>query len=357
MTTLSELHPHGDRPLHEDPMSTPNATLPSLGGAFAGRYRLIEPLGSDREGTVYRARDDVLARDVAVKVFPLDPDEVAHPRRRLAAARILTALDHPSLVTLYDAHLTREGHGYLVMELIPGPTLRQHLDDHGALAPDFAAGLLQDVAEGLAAIHEVGIVHQHLESSNVLLRPERAAPRPFTAVLADFGVTQVLGARPATAQTHPDAEYLPPERLHGEKATPASDIYALGLLAQEMLTAEGPLSGGAMQELVLGPLDYDPEVPQGFGYGWEVLLTAMTDPNPAGRPTAGEVADLARELRSGPVPEDSPAVAAVSADSTAVAAVTAEAEPVTALRAVNQARATSARRRRPPLWAWVTHYH
>jgi len=328
-------------------MGSPDATVPSLGGAFAGRYRLIAPLGSDREGTVYRARDDVLARDVAVKIFPLDADVVAHPRRRFASARTLTALDHPSLVTLYDAHLTREGHGYLVMELIPGPTLRQHLDDRGALDPDLVAALLHDVAEGLAAIHEVGIVHQHLESSNVLLRPERAAARPFTAVLADFGVTQVLGARPAAAQAPPDAEYLPPERWHGEAATPASDIYALGLLAQEMLTAEGPLSGGAIQELVLGPLDYDPEVPKGFGYGWEVLLTAMTDPDPEGRPTASEVADLARELQGATAP----------ADSVAAAAVRIEAEPVTALRAVHQARETSARRRRPPLWAWVTHYH
>ena len=344
MTTLSELLSHTDRPHGGHSMGTTDAmALPSLGGAFAGRYRLVERLGADRQGTVYRARDDVLARDVAVKVFPLDPDEVAHPRRRFAAARILTALDHPSLVTLYDAHLTHEEHGFLVMELIPGPTLRQHLDDHGSLTPDLAAGLLHDIADGLAVIHAVGIVHQHLESSNVLLRPERAASRPFTAVLADFGVTQVLGARPATAQTHPDAGYLPPERLRGGPATPASDIYALGLLAEEMLTADGPLSGGAMQELVLAPLDYDPEVPRDFGYGWEVLLTAMTDPDPEGRPTAIEVAELARELRG------------VSTQAEAAGAP-AGAEPVTALRAVHQTRETTARRRRPPLWAWVTHY-
>jgi len=325
-------------------MGSETPTLPSLDGAFGGRYRLIERLGADREETVYRARDDVLARDVAVKVFPLDPDEPAHPRHRLAAARTLTALDHPSLVTLYDAHLTGEGHGLLVMEFIPGPTLRHHLDDHGSLAPDFAAGLLRDVAEGLAAIHGVGIVHQHLESSNVLLRPERAASRPFTAVLGDFGVTQVLGARPASTRAQPDAEYLPPERLRGDPATPASDIYALGLLAEEMLTADGPLSGGAMQELVLGPLDYDPEVPKRFGYGWEVLLTAMTAPDPEGRPTASEVADLAAELCSGPAPVES-------------AVAPADLEPMTALAAVHQTRETSARRRRPPLWAWVTHYH
>lgn len=348
MTTLVELPPHGDDRARERPMGpSEKSALPSLGGAFAGRYRLIEHLASNREGSVFRARDDILARDVAVKIFPLDPSEAEHPRRRLAAARILTALDHRSLVTLYDAHLTREGHGYLVMEFIPGPTLRQHLDQHGALAPDLAAALLGDIAEGLAAIHEVGIVHQHLESSNVLLRPERNAVRPFTAVLADFGVTQVLGARPASVDAHPDAEFLPPERLHGQIATAASDIYALGMLAQEMLTAERPLTGGPMQELVLGPLDYDPEIPKGFGYAWEVLLTAMTDPDPEGRPTASEVADLAGELEGG----------RATAVPTVADEVPAAAEPVTALRAVNQARETSARRRRPPLWAWVTHYH
>ncbi len=137
---------------------------------------------------------------------------------------------------------------------------------------------------------------------------------------------------------------------------PASDIYALGLLAQEMLTAEGPLSGGAMQELVLGP---SITTPRCLKASVRLGGAAHGDdrPEPRGAPTAGEVADLARELRSGPVPADSAVVAAVPADSAAVAVVGADAEPVTALRAVNQARETSARRRRPPLWAWVTHYH
>ncbi|MFY0100090.1 hypothetical protein ABTQ08_21740, partial [Acinetobacter baumannii] len=79
----------------------------------------------------------------------------------------------------------------------------------------------------------------------------------------------------------------------GEEPRLASDIYALGQLAMEALTAERPLGGGAVQELLLAPLDYDPEIPTRFGYGWELLLTAMTDPNPDARPTAVEVAELA----------------------------------------------------------------
>ncbi|WP_058628073.1 serine/threonine-protein kinase [Microbacterium testaceum] len=319
-----------------------------LGEVFAGRYRLLEPLGLDGGSRVFRARDDILARDVAVKVFRADPRDASDPPRRLAAAHVLTGLDHPSLVTLYDAHLGRDGRGFLVMELIKGPTLRQHLDQDGPLPSDAAAGVLRDIARGLATVHEAGIVHQRLRSSNTLLRPLRDGSRPFAAVLSDFGVTDLL-ERAARADgldlTVDTAEYLPPERVHGEGARPASDIYSLGLLMLEALTAERPLSGGLVQDLLLDPLAYDPEIPTTFGYGWELLLTAMTARDPDARPTASEVAALAAELHD--LPEPTPA-AVITTDSP---------EPVPALRAVRQTRDVVARKRRPALWTWVTHYH
>lgn len=325
---------------------TPTPGQPFLGDVFAGRYRLLGPLGSGAAGPVYRARDDVLARDVAVTAFRMDPTDAADPPRRLAGARMLTALDHPSLVTLYDAHLGRDGTGYLVTELVNGPSLREHLDEEGPLDTELAAALLNDIAHGLAAVHDLGIVHRHLTSSNTFLRPLRNAGRPFSAVLADFGVTHLLGGDDGpldpAASAHA-AHYLPPELLDGGAPSAASDVYALGLLALETLTGERPLSGGPMQELLLAPLSYDPEIPASVGFGWQVLLTAMTDPDPAARPTAAEVADLAAELHGGsgvagpsPSPDDR--------------------EPVAALHAVDQTRQTAARHRRPAVWAWVTHY-
>lgn len=331
--------------------------LPRLGDVLAGRYRVIEALRHDEEGDVYRARDDLLARDVALKIFHLDPAAAsAHPRR-LTGARALTARDHPSLVTLYDAHLTPEGRGYLVMELIAGPSLRDHLDTTGPLTPAHAASLLQNIAEGLATIHEAGIVHQHVTSSNVLLRPLRNAPLPFRGVLAEFSISHLLGhAIQEHASGSPDDldDYLPPEQVGGGKPQPASDVYALGLLAMEALTGERTLRGGAVQELLLTPLSYDPEVPTRFGYEWELLLTAMTDPDPDKRPTAAEVADLAAELRGG---EKVCAPAPVPTEAPVPAEAPVAAEPIAALRAVDQSRETATGyRRRRAVWAWVTHY-
>lgn len=353
------------------PEREPERALPSLGAVFGGRYRVLEPLRADADGGVYRARDDILARDVAVKVFHADPTAgSAHPRR-LAGARALTAMDHPSLVTLYDAHLSPGGLGYLVMELIPGPSLRDHLDAVGALPPTQAAAVLRDVAHGLAAIHGAGIVHQHVTSSNVLLRPLRAATRPFRGVLTEFRLSHLLGEDPESA------DYLPPEQVSGGAARAESDVYALGLLALEALTGERPLSGGAMQELLLTPLSYDPEIPTRFGYGWELLLTAMTDPDPQKRPSAAEVADLAAELSEGgglpapsALPAETPATDAgadlaaelpedgvLPAPSALPTGTAAAAEPIAALRAIDQSRETaSAFRRRRAVWAWVTHY-
>jgi serine/threonine protein kinase len=329
------------------------APVPSLGDVFARRYRLLERL-PEGGGRLFRARDEILARDVAVKVFEVDPAATVDSRRRLAGARMLTALDHPALVTIYDAHLGHGGESYLVMEFIHGPTLRRHIGERGPLAPALAAAILRDVALGLAAIHDLGIVHRHLTAENVLLRPLRNAGRPFRGVLADFGVTHLLGER-APETPVDDREYLPPERLHGEEPHAASDIFALGQLAMEALTAERPLSGGPVQELLLAPLSYDPEIPTRYGYGWELLLTAMTDPDPDARPTAIEVAELAIELAedfAAPAATPEPATPETDdADESAPGA-----EPVAAVRAVHQSRETATRRRRPPIWAWVTHY-
>ncbi|MDQ1082537.1 MULTISPECIES: protein kinase [Microbacterium] len=314
------------------------SSIPVLGDVFAGRYRLLEPIGAhDRGRRVFRARDDILARDVAVAVFTVD---AAQPRR-LTGARTLAALDHPSLITLYDAQITADGKAYVVMDFIGGPSLRRLVEQTGPLAPDAAAAVVSDVARGLAAIHHLGIVHGRVASSNVLLRPRRDTTRPFAAVLTGFDITHLRGEDPHPARGR---AYLTPEELRGEAVRSASDVYALGLLALEALTGEPPLRGGPIQDLVLAPLAYDPDIPDRFGTGWRALLTAMTDPDPGARPTAAEVVDLVAEVREGGgMPRRDPSSAGTIS------------EPVPASRAVDLLRDTSARRR-PAIWTWVTHY-
>lgn len=296
------------RPLHalaaprvKEPMShAPDLTMPHAGDILGGRYVLAERIGAGGMGRVFRARDEVLRRDVAVKIFFADRTDEAESLRRMAEARALAALDHPSLVTLYDARLDTGDHVYLVMELIDGPSLQRRIE-RGALAPADVAGIVADLAAALAVVHEAGIVHRDIKPSNVLLRPVRGTDRGVEAVLADFGVAHLVDA---TRLTTPGtvigtAAYLAPEQVRGEPPQPASDVYALGLLAIEALTRLHPFGGGSVQETLLARLARQPDVPASLGYAWRSLLSAMTAHDPAARPSATAVAEQAVELAAG----------------------------------------------------------
>ncbi|WP_438353895.1 serine/threonine-protein kinase [Microbacterium sp. CJ88] len=251
-------------------------------------------------GRGYRARDEVLARDVAVKLFFTDASHEADAARRVSEATVLASLNHPSIVTLYDAHVAHGDHAFLVMELIQGPTLRHQIDDAEMAATQVAA-ILQQLAAALAVVHAAGVVHRDIKPSNVLLRPARGGAHPFEAVLADFGVAHLIDA---TRLTSPGtvigtAAYLAPEQVRGEAPIPASDIYALGLLALEALTRLHPFGEGSLQETILARLARQPPIPADLGDRWESLLSAMTSIDPVARPTADEVAVRATSLNSG----------------------------------------------------------
>jgi len=271
--------------------------MPQTGDVLDGRYRLTERLGAGAMGRVFRARDEVLHRDVAVKIYDAEPREDLDPARRSAEATALAHLDHPSLVTLYDARVTGDGPAYLVMELISGPTL-QHRIEKGPLTSTEVAAIVRDLAGALCVVHRAGIVHRDIKPSNVLLRATaRRSDRP-AAVLADFGVAHLLDAPRLTAPGTilGTAAYLAPEQLRGEAPQAASDIYALGLLSIEMLTRLHPFPGITMEETIVARLHHQPTVPGDRGYAWRSLLTAMTAPDPRDRPTAEDVAARAAAI-------------------------------------------------------------
>ncbi len=122
--------------------------MPHAGDILGGRYILRERIGAGGMGRVFRARDEVLARDVAIKIFYADAADEPEPVRRMSEARALAALAHPSLVTLYDARLTGDDHVYLVMELVDGPSLQRRIEQ-GPLAPAEVAGIVADLAGAL----------------------------------------------------------------------------------------------------------------------------------------------------------------------------------------------------------------
>ncbi|WP_022881467.1 serine/threonine-protein kinase [Gryllotalpicola ginsengisoli] len=266
---------------------------------LAGRYLLREALGRGGMATVYRAWDTKLERDVAVKVFAAD-DAVGTDQdrieRREREVRLLAQASHPHLVTLFDAEWAdgSAGTGFLVMELIRGDSLRRRLDGRG---PDvaLAAQLAVELGEALAYLHDEGIVHRDLKPENILLTGR--GDGSVTAKLVDFGIAQLVGDERITAdgQIIGTAAYLAPEQVAGQQATPAADVYSLGLVLIECLTGRRVFPGAAVESAV-ARLSSDPVPPAGLPAEWRELLAAMTARDPQRRPAAAEVAQVAAAL-------------------------------------------------------------
>lgn len=282
-----------------DPGALPTADARPVEAAgeqlLGGRYRIEELVGQGGMARVYRATDELLDRVVAVKVFAAAAVDDADRFRRESETRVLASLSHPSLVTLYDASTAPDGSGYLVMEFVDGGTLADRIA-RGPLAPHHVANLAADLGEALHVVHAAGVIHRDIKPPNVLLRA--AHGRPFQATLADFGIAYLADAARMTTpgMAVGTAAYFSPEQARGAEPTPASDIYALGLVLIEALTGRRAFPQTTPIEAAVARLHTPPAVPSGFGYGWRSLLTAMTATDPLARPTAAEIAERARSL-------------------------------------------------------------
>jgi serine/threonine protein kinase len=245
---------------------------------LAGRYELGEVLGTGGMARVHRATDVVLDREVAVKLFREDLDEDSAARAQVEM-QTLAGLQHRGLVAVHDAG-TSEGRPFLVMELVDGPTL------DGAEADLTVVGA--ELAEALDYVHAMGVVHRDVKPANILLSPTGAK-------LTDFGVARIIdGARhTGTGLTIGTAPYLAPEQVTGDPVSPATDVYALGLVLLEGLKGEREYVGPPV-EAAIARLHRRPEVPADLPEPWPSLLTAMTSRMPSMRPTAAEVATVLR---------------------------------------------------------------
>ena len=273
------------------------AADPLIGATLDGRYRIDGLIGRGGMAAVYRADDQALGRQVAVKVFTPATEGIDDADRRRSETALLASLTHPSLVTLYDAAKDPEtNREFLVMELVEGQDLREILR-HGAIPPHDATRMLADLSEGLHVIHSRGIVHRDVKPANVLLSPAHLPTRRWNAKLADFGIARLLDESrlTATGRIIGTPGYLSPEQVRGEQVGSAADIYSLGLLMLEALTGFQPFPGPAL-ESASARLVRDPRVPMGLGSDWVELLTAMTARDPAARPTALDVALAAQSL-------------------------------------------------------------
>ncbi len=267
------------------------------GDVLGGRYRLEELIGEGGMGSVWRATDRVLERTVAVKVFWAAGAEESDAARRESEKRLLAAVSHPSLVTLFDAHLSSDDLSYLVMEHVEGGTLSSLIAE-GPVAPRDVASLATDLGDALHVVHRAGIIHRDVKPANILLRPALTPEYSFRAVLADFGVAHVADAARVTAPgtAMGTAAYISPEQVRGHAPSPASDVYSLGLVLIEALSGLRAFPAQTPIEAISVRLSSAPRVPGHWGYGWRSLLTAMTALDPDERPTALEVSRRAREL-------------------------------------------------------------
>lgn len=312
---------------------TENSNAPALDLLLGDRYRLIDMVGSGGMASVYRARDEVLGREVAIKLFRVASTNAADFERQQGEIGMLASLAHSGLVTLFDAGNDESDplnpRSYLVMELIRGSDLRNTLDA-GPLSSDDVRHIGADLADALHYIHEQGIVHRDVKPANILLAHTPGNDTRPHPKLTDFGIARLVdGARlTATQFTLGSAGYLSPEQARGEQVGPPTDVYSLGLVLLECLTGQRVFTGKG-QEAAFAPLTRDPEIPDGIDPILAETLRAMTARSPESRPDAHGVALALRGIapvhgftRSAAPEFDATAAMVLPADSDAATAAT-----------------------------------
>ncbi|MFI1399134.1 serine/threonine-protein kinase [Streptomyces sp. NPDC020681] len=268
------------------------------GDVIDGRFELIERLGSGGMGTVWRARDTVLHREVALKAVRPDAEASNAVRERvLREARALARLSHPHVVMIHQiVDVDAEPHPWIVMELITGVSLKDRLD-RGPLAPVEAARIGRQVLSALRAAHAAGIQHRDVKPANVLLRADGSA------VLTDFGIAALQGTTSltATGELVGSPEYMAPERVRGRDDDPASDFWSLGLVLYVCVEGISPLRRSTTFATLAAVLD-DPVPPPVRSGPLAPVLRALLVRDAASRPDAERLDSMLAQVESGATP-------------------------------------------------------
>lgn len=257
---------------------------------LGGRYALGGVLGTGGMATVWRAVDEVLGREVAVKV--LSPQLAADPgflARFEREARHAAALSHPGLVTVFDSGMDG-AEPFIVMELVAGRTLRQVLDEQGMLPAGQAVGIAAAVCEALAEAHAAGLVHRDIKPGNIMLAADGQVK------LLDLGIARAEGGT-RTVAVLGTAAYLSPEQASGEPAGPRADLYSLGCVLFEMLVGAPPFAADTAVALAYRQVHDDPGPPSARRPGLPPRLDQITArllaKDPAVRPASAAAARAA----------------------------------------------------------------
>nr|MDQ3280856.1 protein kinase [Acidobacteriota bacterium] len=287
------------------------------GDRIAGRYRVAGLLGEGGMGEVYEAHDEELDESVALKI--IRPEYARNPRilqrfkREIQLARRIT---HPNVCRIFDVshHLTsgasNDDQGriaFVSMELLRGETLSEHLRRSGRLTPAQALPIIEQMVAGLGAAHASGVVHRDFKSANVMIAGASATPR---VVVTDFGLAFDIAqegdvrsslTEPGVVMGTPD--YMAPEQVEGLAVTPATDVYALGIVMFEMLTGKLPFTGVTPMAVALSRLRERPPSPRqsvpNLDPRWEAVVLRCLERDPSAR--FQDVHDVVRALGGVPV--------------------------------------------------------
>ncbi|MFE7763898.1 serine/threonine-protein kinase [Streptomyces sp. NPDC057438] len=287
-----------------------------VGRLVAGRYRLTEQIGRGGMGTVWRAGDEVLGRQVAVKRLHVQPhlspdDLVTLYERTRREARSAARIAHPNVIVVHDVvddrvdgrtdgvagtyeGVTGDGPPCIVMEYVPAPTLADLLTDGRTLPPEEAARIGLGMVAALRAAHAAGVLHRDVKPGNVLLAAEGRV------VLTDFGIAMTADASTLTrtGEMVGSIHYMAPERIRGQKPGPASDLWALGATLYQAVEGRPPFRRLTAMEAAYA-IAVDPLEPLKQGGALEPLIVALLAKDPADRPTVEQTERALRAVVSG----------------------------------------------------------
>ena len=276
------------------PESAPASDPFGLVGQTVSHFQVHEPIGAGGMGVVYRAEDTHLGRAVALKfLLPTHSFDAGVKARFLREARLVAALDHPNLCTIYEVGTSDDGRVFLAMALYPGETLKARMARSGAMPVNEALEITRQVSEGLKYAHDAGIVHRDLKPGNVMLLPDG------TVKILDFGLAKARdqslsesGSRFGTVW------YMSPEQIRGDAVDARADLWAVGVVLYEMLAKRKPFGGEADIAVAHGILHDDP-VPVSAHRGevsaaLDGLVLRLLEKDPANR--CASAAELRNDL-------------------------------------------------------------
>jgi hypothetical protein len=260
-----------------------------------GRYALEALVGSGGMADVYRAKDQLLERTVAVKIlhqqYENDTEFITRFQREAKAAARIT---HPNIVNVYDVGVA-EGRHYIVMEYVPGRTLKERIKEEGPVPVPQALQIARQIAGALAQAHANNLVHCDIKPHNILVMPDG------NVKVADFGIARAVTESTMTYNDNimGSVHYFSPEQARGTMITPKSDVYSLGVLLYEMLSGRIPFDGNTAVSIARKHLEEDPQplhmIAPGIPPVVEALVTRMMAKDPAQRPDSSMlVQDIVR---------------------------------------------------------------